>query len=460
MPRWNICNIFHAAFDSHRLWQFEAKGNFKLNREARLATELPLPSNLVAKSWNALWQPKLNVAWLPAGTVFLRVIELPKGPFDETVAMVELQLEKLSPMPVAQIVWTIHALPQTAGDVQTVIVVMAARSVVEEFLGRLEGKNFLADRLETPMLDQLEAMSGLGDGGWIWAAANGDPRSALVAWWHGGVLRGVNLILLPATGDRAANLKSQLAQLAWHGELEGWLTGKPDWHLVADGVAAAEWEALLRKALDAPVHVVPPLGAADLAARTARRVAQSSHEHLSAALLPAESSSRYREQFRDRLWLHGLYAAGVGYLIFLAFYFGMTEIRGMQFSKVQQDVAALAGSYTNAIQLQARYGVLSERENLKFAALNCLKQVADNLPEGITLERFGFGSGDTLTLAGNASLDQESALNDFSRALQKAKTDDGRPVFNQNSEPPGISVSGGQVTWRLTLKLLQQDTLK
>src|SRR5215469_4578576 len=148
MPRWNICNIFHSAFDSHRLWQFEAKGNFKLNREARLAAELPLPANLVAKSWNALWQPKLNVAWLPAGTVFLRVIELPKGPFDETVAMVELQLEKLSPMPVAQIVWTIHALPQAAGDVQTVIVVMAARSVVEEFLGRLEGKNFLADRLE------------------------------------------------------------------------------------------------------------------------------------------------------------------------------------------------------------------------------------------------------------------------------------------------------------------------
>ncbi len=460
MPRWNICNIFHTAFDSHRLWQFEAKGNFKLSREARLATELPLPANLVAKSWNALWQPKLNVAWLPAGTVFLRVIELPKGPFDETVAMVELQLEKLSPMPVAQIVWTIHVLPQSAGDVQTVIVVMASRSVVEEFLGRLEGKNFLADRLETPMLDQLEAMSGLGDGGWIWAAATGDPRSALVAWWHGGVLRGVNFILLPATGDRAANLKGQLAQLTWHGELEGWLTGNPDWHLVADGVAAAEWEALLRKALDVPVHVVPPMGAADLAARTARRVAQSTHEHPSAGLLPAESASRYREQFRDRLWLHGLYAAGIAYVVFLAFYFGMTQIRGMQYGKVQQDVGALADSYTNAMQLQARYSVLAERENLKFAALNCLKQVADNLPEGITLERFGFGSGDTLTLAGSAPLEQEKALNDFSTALQRAKTDDGHPVFSQNSEPPGYSVYNNQLAWRLTLKLMQQDKLK
>jgi hypothetical protein len=458
MPRWNICNIFHVAVDSNRLWQFEAKG--KLSREARLASELAIPAKLVAKSWTALWQPKLNVAWLPAGTVYLRVIELPKGPIEETISMAELQLEKLSPQPVAQIVWTIHVLPQAAADVQTVIVVMAARSAVEEFLGHLEGKNFLADRLETPMLDQLEAMSGLGDGAWIWAAAMGDPRSALVAWWHGGVLRGVNFILLTATGDRAANLKNQLAQLAWHGELEGWLTGNPEWHLVADGVAAAEWEALLRKALDGPVHVTPPLGTADLAARTAKRIAQSSHNHPTAVLLPPESSIRYRDQFRDRLYLHGLYAAGVLYLVFLAFYFGMTQLRGMQYDKVQTEVAVLTDSYNSAMQLQAKYAVLQQRETLKFAALDCWKAVADTLPAEVTLERFGFGSGETLTLAGTAPQDQLQALDDFSTALKNSKNADGQPMFNKNSEPPGMRMYNNMVDWTLTLKLLQQDTLK
>jgi hypothetical protein len=458
MPRWNICNIFHVAVDSNRLWQFEAKG--KLSREARLASELAIPAKLVAKSWTALWQPKLNVAWLPAGTVYLRVIELPKGPIEETISMAELQLEKLSPQPVAQIVWTIHVLPQAAADVQTVIVVMAARSAVEEFLGHLEGKNFLADRLETPMLDQLEAMSGLGDGAWIWAAAMGDPRSALVAWWHGGVLRGVNFILLTATGDRAANLKNQLAQLAWHGELEGWLTGNPEWHLVADGVAAAEWEALLRKALDGPVHVTPPLGTADLAARTAKRIAKSSHNHPTAVLLPPESSIRYRDQFRDRLYLHGLYAAGVLYLVFLAFYFGMTQLRGMQYDKVQTEVAVLTDSYNSAMQLQAKYAVLQQRETLKFAALDCWKAVADTLPAEVTLERFGFGSGETLTLAGTAPQDQLQALDDFSTALKNSKNADGQPMFNKNSEPPGMRMYNNMVDWTLTLKLLQQDTLK
>jgi hypothetical protein len=456
MSRWNICNIFHTAFDSNRLWQFDAK-SFRLHREARLTSGLPIPSNLVAKSWNAFWQPRLNVAWLPAGTVFLRVIELPKGPLEETVAMAELQLEKLSPLPVAQIVWTIHVLPHATAEVQTVIVVMAARSAVEEFLGHLEGKKFLPDRLDTPMLDQLEALSGLSDGAWVWAGATGDPRSALVAWWHGGALRGVNFILLTATGDRAANLKNQLAQLVWHGELEGWLTAKPDWHLVADGVAAAEWEALLRTALDEPVKVTPPLSVADLAARTARRIGQSNQPAV--ALLPADASTRYREQFRDRLWLHGLYAAGVLYLVFVAFYFGMTQLRGMQFAKVQGQVSALTDPYNTAMQIQAKYAVLQQRENLKFAALDCWKVVADDLPEGVTLERFGFGD-EALTLAGSAPSDQMQALDDFGSALLKAKTPDGHPMFNKDSEPMGYHIYNNMVSWGVTLKLLQQDALK
>jgi len=45
-----------------------------------------------------------------------------------------------------------------------VVVVIAERSVVEEFLGKLEGRGYLADRLEVPMLDQLEATPAMEDG--------------------------------------------------------------------------------------------------------------------------------------------------------------------------------------------------------------------------------------------------------------------------------------------------------
>ena len=454
MPRWNSCNILHLTPEMSRLWQFEAKGNFKLNREVRAAVDVAMPPQVASKSWNSFWQPKLNVAWLPPENVFLRVIEVPRSTFEETVSMVELQLEKLSPIPVTQIVWTIRILPQGIGDLQTVVVVIAGRAAVEEFLGKLEGKKYLADRLEAPVLDQLEAINATENGAWICPAATGNTHAALVAWWYGGMLRNVNFIVLPTEGDQAAHLKNQLAQLSWAGELEGWLTSKPTWHLLAEGVTADQWEVLLKKATDEPVKVALPLSGADLAAHTARRVTQTPHRGTAVSLMPVEFSTRYREQFRDRLWLHGLYAAGLVYLVFVVFYYGMVQFRSYQYGKVQQQVAGLADSYTNTMQLQAKYAVLQGRENLKFAALDCWKLVADNLPEGLTLQRFGFGEGQTLSLAGTTTSDQIDALEKFNKAMQKAKDPAGQDMFKPAG---GQSLEErfyqDQVTWNFSLQL-------
>ncbi|HEY5042642.1 MAG TPA: hypothetical protein VIK53_11630, partial [Verrucomicrobiae bacterium] len=268
MARWNSCNILHLAPDARRLWQFDAKGGgFVLGREQRVPHTEPLPSKFVAKNWTSLWQPKLNVAWLPPENVFLRVVELPAANAEETHSMVELQLEKLSPVPVTQIVWTLHVFGthQSAAradgsteNLQTVVVVIVARAAVEEFLGRLERDGFLADRLEAPMLDQLEAISPTEDGTWIFPLTIGGQNAALVAWWFGGALRNLSFITLPSAGDRAAELKTQLSLLAMAGEVEGWLTAQPKWHLVADPVNATEWEQLLRAGLNEPVKVVAP----------------------------------------------------------------------------------------------------------------------------------------------------------------------------------------------------------
>lgn len=457
MPRWNSCNVLQTAPDANRLWQFEAKGNFKLIRELRSDSSLPIPGALAGKSWTSLWQPKLNVAWLPPDSVFLRVIELPKGPFSETVSMVELQLEKLSPLPVTQIVWTIYVLPQATGDLQTVVVVVAGRAAVEQFLGQLEGKKFLADRLEVPLLDQLEAMSASENSAWFCPAATGNPHAALVAWWYGGVLRNVSFVILPPEGDRAASLKGQLSQLVWAGELEGWLTVKPLWHLMADDVTAAAWEGLLKQSVDEQVTISRPLGALDLATRTARRATQASDSNSVATLLPPEFSTRYREQFHDRLWLHGLYAAGIAYLIFVVFYFSGTTIRSYQNDKIQQQVAGLAGSYTNAMQLQARYNLLQQRSVLKYAALDCWKAVADYQPDGITLQHFSFGGGGELALSGTTTADQYKALDSFYTSLQGAKDANGNALFVSGGEPPAYHQYQNNIIWSFSLQLKQVE---
>jgi hypothetical protein len=428
MARWQLCNILHVGADAHRLWQFDAKGGgFALKREHNGASGEPLPFNLVAKSWRSLWQPKLNVAWLPPENVFLRVIELPKISFEETLAMVELQMEKLSPLPVAQIVWMVHGLQQTTGDLQTVIVVIAARHAVEEFLGKLEGQGYLTDRLEAPMLDELEATPATEDGAWIYPAAFAGQNVALVAWRCGGTLRNLSFIVLSPTGDRAKSLKDQLAQLTWAGELEGWLTAPPTWHLIADGAVATEWESVLLASLGEPVQVTQPLPVAELAARTARRSTQTS---VPATLLPREFSTSYHQQFVDRLWLRGLVATGILYAVCVVIYLCATQVLGYRTHQVEQQVAAWSGSYTNALQLKARYDVLNKRQDLKYAALDCWKIVAEQLPAGISLQRMSFADGEKLSLNGTVPSDQIAQITDhFYDAVRKARLN-GQPMFD------------------------------
>jgi hypothetical protein len=486
MARWHSCNILQIASDANRLWQFDAKGGgFALNREHHGALDEPLPARSIAKSWSSLWQPRLNVAWLPPENVFLRVIELPKSNFGETLAMVELQLEKLSPKPVTQIVWTIHVLSRPgnpprseagaetaasgetkAEDLQTVVVVIVERSVVEEFLGKLEGRGYFADRLETPMLDQLEATPATKDGlsrqtetaadAWIYPVALAGQSAALVAWWCDNALRSLSFVVSPPAGDRAKALKSQLAQLAWAGELEGWLTAPLiQWHLVADPAVAKEWENALREVLNEPVQVTPPLPPAELAARTAQRAAAADSH---AVLLPAEFPARYHQQFVDRLWLRGLMATGVLYAIGVVIYFCATGVLAYRTHGVEQQVAALSGSYTNVMELKARSNVLKERQDLKYAALDCWKVVAEQLPTNITLQRFSFANGQNLSLSGTAPADRVNALFDFNTAMQKATNND-RPMFNSGGGEPVNPRQGGNnlVSWSFSLKLQQTE---
>lgn len=458
MARWHSCNVLQSGADARRLWQFDARnGDFKLNREQTAPADGTLPGHLVNKSWRSLWQPRLNVAWLSSDNVFLRVVHLPLSSVEETLAMVELQLEKVSPIPVTQVVWSIHKMPQAADNLQTLIVVLVERKTVEEFLGSLEGQGYLADRLELGVLDQLQATPVTEDGAWIYPGAWGGHNTALVAWWYDGVLQNLNFITLPLAENRAAGLKEQLAQMTWAGELEGWLTSPPAWHLVADGATAAEWEPGLRQATEDQITVSAPLTSAELAALTARRAAQTDTK---ANLLPAEFATRYRQQFVDRLWIRGLAALGVLYAIVVAIYFAALSVQTYRVGKVESQVKATSLEYTNAMQMRARYEVLKDRQDLKFAALDCWKAVAELLPETVTLDAFNLVEGRRLTLNGTALADQRREVLDFVEAMRKAKVN-AKELFDQSKDPgfsQTVNPGGATVRWSFVLELIQTET--
>ena len=445
------CNVLEILPEARRVWQFEARGGgFAFRHQDATLPSQKLPGGMVGKDWRHLIRPRLNIAWLPADQVFLRVIQLPSSSFDETYSMVELQLEKLSPAPVAQISWSLQILPHAQDSMQTVIVLIVARSVVEEFLGNLEGQGYLADRLDLPLLDQLQATPIVDDGAWIYPAEVG-TGSALVAWWIGGVLQNLDLLRL-AGADRVANVREQLLQMTWAGELEGWIVGQPHWHLVADNATAAEWEPVLKQALEQPIEREQPLAVKDLAAMTAKRAAQA---NVQGNLLPPEYSERYRNQFIDRLWM-GAVGSVIGiYLVGVVVYFIALYVLTMQKDSLEERVTGLGGSYTNALQLEARFNVLSERQELKFAALDCWSTVAKLIPEGVILDSLAFNDGKRLDLRGSATADKQSDLIDFYSAMRKARVNN-QPLFDEGGDSLQYGLAPGNTTminWRFGLIL-------
>jgi hypothetical protein len=418
MSRWYSANVLQALPGGRRLWRFSAKGSrFVFDGDKTLTLQEAPPAGAVGKTWQSLLRPKLNVAWLPPDKVFLRAVQLPGADAAEITSMVELQLEKLSPLPVTHIVWSLYLMPKAEGKpevLQTVIVIIAARSYVEEFLGGIEEQGFLADRIEAPGLDQLLSVKMNEDGLWIFPGGPGEP--ALLAWHYGGAIQNLTLLPLPEGPERGEQLKAHVEQIAWAGELEGWLTGAPRIHLVAQPAVAGDWQPMLRSWADGGVETVPPAAPEELAARSAERTGNNG---ATTNLLPVEYSGRYHQQLVDRLWMRGLMTVAGIYIFGVLVYFGVLAGYTQTYKNELGSLAKLGPDYTNAVADQFQIGILTERQNLKYAALDCWKAVAETLPESMTLDHFYF-TRNKVDVDGTGASGQQDDVYAFHDGLRQA----------------------------------------
>lgn len=437
MARWHTCNILQTGPDTRELWQFSVGGKYNLLHQETKRGKEPLPEKVVGKDWQTLFQPKLNIALLPSDKVFLRVVQLPKADYAETQSMVEMQLEKVSPLPTTQIAWGFELLTSNLPDMQTAVVIIVARAYVEEYLSLLEGQGFVADRLELPFLDLLRATEIKEDGAWIYTEGTGGTRSScLVAWWYSGTLQNLSLVHLPADHTAGAALQAQLAQIAWAGEFEGWLVTSPRYHLVATEQTAALWKTYFTS--EQPLEVLEPLPSAKLAELTARR---ASADNLRTNLLPPEYSTRYHQLFIDRLWMRALGALVLVYLVVAGLYLGWVQFAKWRNTSVEDQIVSLGGSYTNALQLKERVRVMQEQRELQFMALDCWKAVADNLPAELTLKSMNFERGRHLTLMGVVAEADQSKVFDFNAEMRK------HTLFKDVAAPNMPPMPGGMKGW-------------
>jgi hypothetical protein len=455
-PRYQGCNLLAVSAEGRRLWRFGA-GKDKLTQEGELKVEpgKPLPKGAIARDWRSLIQPELNLAWLPPDHVFVRAVQLPAADAEELPGMVEFQLEKLSPLPPNQVVWTVEAIPHAADGQQTGLVIIASRAEVEKYLGELEQGGYLADRLELPLVRELRALRPVGDGLWILVDLTPSVRFALAGWFVGGVWQEVGLLRLAAGAAGNAQLVEFLTQNAWAGELAGWLKAMPDVQLVADSEAAVELEAPLREWSGRPVVVTPrrPLPeVAELGAAFHLRPSATS-------LVPAEITKQRRDKLIDTLWLKGLGTAGLAYLFFVFCYMIALKVQEYRLENTRDEANGMAQSYTNALQLKAQVAVLQDQVGLRYAALDAWRSAVERLPESLTLAQLDFSHGRTLELSGSVPAESTADVTKFNADLKKAEVG-GQPLFSKVDAAQITSQPGGAARWNFKAELAHQEGRK
>jgi hypothetical protein len=435
---------------------------------ARFRLLKPLPVKIVEKDWHELYQPKLNIAWLPADQVFLRVVQLPAVDRQELLSMLEFQLEKISPLPVAQIVWSVEVMPSKAEKMQTAVVCIVARDLVEQFVGSIESANFQPDRLEVPQLNQVIADGVREDGAWIYPGTGPDSEMCTVAWWADGTLQQLQVLRLPIPGApepgappvsvdalRSRFLQDQLMQVAWAGEMEGWLTLPVKWRIVAGEETANRWRALIGDWAEDGVEIHPAADREGLARFSALRVAR---REPASDLLPPEFAARYRQQYIDRLWMRGLGALVGIYIAGVIIYIAVLQFYVFQDSRLKTQIAGIANTYTNVLRLKERVLVMEEQLNLKYAALDCWKIASEQLPEGFNLANLIFGQrGRSLQLHGTAPPDQRDKIIEYNDNLRQAVVN-GKNLF-KDVTPPNINqrVGSPNINWNFECKLNVSD---
>jgi hypothetical protein len=435
--RWSTCNVLQTTTGTRRLWQFTAAGGDAHPAGSfELTGDQPLPKRVADRGWRHLFQPALNVAWLPADHLHLRVVHVPRCEPEELRSMIELQLEKLSPAPVNQVVWSFETFPHPDETLQTVVVSIAERADVEAYLGLLEQGGYLADRLTIPWLHQVLGAAPGSDGTWIYLVPRDMEVLCLAAWWYQGALQHVDLLRLPQEEGAPAMLVDHLTRVAWGAEIDGWLMTPPVWHLVSNDPSVERWAEVLTGHFGETPQLHAGLSITDLARLTARRALRN--EPVS-NLLPAEFAAGYQQRFVDRLWMRGLGAVILLYLVGLVFYFGAIQVLDQQRTRLQREVRQLSGSYTNALQLKERVRLFEDQAELRYAALDSLRAVSDLLPPELTLTSFRFTGGKAVSLAGTVPAEHQLKVTEYNAELRNVSVN-GVPIFRRDGvQPPNLT---------------------
>lgn len=358
---------------------------------------------------------------IPASWVLLRIAELPSGSPDEIKSMAELQIDKFSPFPLDESAFSYELLSEQDGRCRLLLSAIRTDTI-----------NLLADALKAAGIEPkwvdinlLGWWKLLQDAGKVQAA--GIQAFIILEDFTCDIIiasSGVPLAMRSLSGmtdmpaeeaneDIARETALTLSSLDLDHE-GGHLATFSIWH------RAESPEALIKIFADQfqimahaeSLESLPPL-AEGLLRRTATRTI-GRMDLAPVTWLQTETAIRTRR----RVILFSIIVASV-WLVGMLALFGGLQFQKNRIETLTQELADLKGPAEKVRAVRDRTQSLTKYMDHSFSGLECLREISDRLPPGITLKSFTYHKNKNLEMTGEA--EEYALIADFKKDIERSK---------------------------------------
>lgn len=449
---YSTCHIVTKSGDQTFLDSFATKGKaFSLVKGFEAGADDAFPKVKFDKTWRDSFSPQLNVGLLPSSSVFFRVIELPTVELGEIDEMLELQMERLSPLPPSQVFWSYEIIQNVPGadedqaTTTTVLVIIAEQKEVYRFVSDLESRNFYADRVSIDNLGNFLHPPDRSDLLRLISTNRGDYFQILVQWWIGGKLQNVSQVVTTSHDKLVIQVEQEVRQTFWSGQMEGWVDEMPPVEIQCQTEDQAKWsqvkDNLGLENIEFSEVVESGAVKSDLARAFGKGVVQSD-------LMPEDTRAAHASRQFDSLWMTGLVCLALLYLVGVGVYFIFLNQAHSQRTEVKDKIQLISGSYTNALKIEERIRVTENQLQLRYAALDAWKSVVESLPPELSFKQFKFSKGETLLLNGQGPDRANAQVDIYVDALTALAREDGSKFF-KSVQRKNISNTRGVMSWTI-----------
>lgn len=445
------CNIASKTNEATELRSYAIKGqSSQIQKSFSVNQDEAFPPVKFDKTWKDSFQPKLNVGLIPSQFVFLQIIELPTTDASEIPEMLELQLERISPIPPAQIFWNFYVISnagtsnEQSSDSSSVLVLIAEQKVVYQYIEDLQSRNFYPDIVSSDLMMHFASPEKI-DVIQVIPSESFSSHTCLVLWWFDGALKHISQISAEDKEKLLSQVEQDIKQTFWSGQMDGWASHFPAIEIQCPTESRAEWTSFQESISETQVRFRD----SDSDESKGKQLATLfGNQSVRADLLPEDTRKANKNRQFDSTWMTALGCAVILYLMGLGFYFVFLNQAQSVMANVNDQIDSVSVTYTNAMKLDERIRITESQLKLRFAALETWKSVVDSLPTELTFKQFKFSKRETLLLNGQGPIGANGQVNQYVDTLTDLKDLDGNKLF-EKVERKSIQNSRGVMNWTI-----------